>query len=83
MLRPTLLLAALTLWGTAVAAKPAADRPNVLVLFTDDQGVGDVGCYGSEIPHAARRLAGRGRAEVHPVLRRQQHLHALLPGSVC
>tara|TARA_R110002049_G_scaffold4601_5_gene32768 strand:+ start:1071011 stop:1072384 length:1374 start_codon:yes stop_codon:yes gene_type:complete len=28
----------------------ADDRPNVLMIFTDDQGVNDVGCYGSEIP---------------------------------
>lgn len=24
--------------------------PNVIVIFTDDQGYGDVGCFGSEIP---------------------------------
>ena len=31
----------------------AADRPNVVLIFTDDQGMNDVGCYGSEIatPH--------------------------------
>ena len=28
----------------------AAERPNVLLIFTDDQGIHDVGCYGSEIP---------------------------------
>lgn len=28
----------------------AAERPNVLLIFTDDQGWNDVGCYGSEIP---------------------------------
>lgn len=28
----------------------AADRPNIVLIFTDDQGVNDVGCYGSEIP---------------------------------
>lgn len=28
----------------------AADRPNILLIFTDDQGWHDVGCYGSEIP---------------------------------
>ncbi len=29
---------------------PAADRPNIVMIFTDDQGWHDVGCYGSEIP---------------------------------
>ena len=31
----------------------AADRPNVVLIFSDDQGMRDVGCYGSEIatPH--------------------------------
>jgi len=26
----------------------AADRPNILIIFTDDQGYGDIGCYGSQ-----------------------------------
>ena len=28
----------------------ADDRPNILLIFTDDQGINDVGVYGSEIP---------------------------------
>ena len=37
----------------------AADRlPNIVIIFTDDQGYADVGCYGAEgfeTPHLDRR----------------------------
>ena len=49
-----LLLAANTL---------AADRPNVVIIFADDLGYGDVGCYGAtkvKTP-AIDRLAAQGR----------------------
>ena len=32
----------------ASATTAAAEKPNILIIFTDDQGYGDVGCYGSE-----------------------------------
>lgn len=40
---------------------PAAERPNILILFADDLGYSDIGCYGSEIdtPHLDR-LAQQG-----------------------
>jgi len=28
---------------------PGKKRPNILLIFTDDQGIGDLSCYGSEI----------------------------------
>ena len=36
-----------------VSLAVADERPNILLIFTDDQGIHDVGCYGSEIktPH--------------------------------
>lgn len=39
-----------------------ADRPNIVIIFTDDQGYGDLGCYGlttAETPHLDR-LAREG-----------------------
>lgn len=36
-----------TVWATGTFA---ADRPNIVMIFTDDQGWNDVGCFGSEIP---------------------------------
>jgi arylsulfatase A-like enzyme len=47
------------LWtATAASAASPTDgaRPNIVLIFSDDQGVNDVGCYGSEIrtPHIDR-----------------------------
>ena len=36
-----------TLSGVALAAQQKPRRPNVVVIYTDDQGIGDLGCYGS------------------------------------
>ena len=51
MRRNSFLFLLCFLWLTclsAFAAAPAA-RPNVVVLFADDMGFSDIGCYGSEI----------------------------------
>jgi hypothetical protein len=38
------------------------DKPNFVIIFTDDQGYGDLGCYGSEIIRSPRleQLAREG-----------------------
>lgn len=52
-----------TLAGAAVAApQRAAQRPNFVIIYTDDQGIGDLGCYGAtdvKTPHLDA-LAARG-----------------------
>ena len=40
----------------------AREKPNILIIFTDDQGYGDVGCYGNEVIRTPRldQLAREG-----------------------
>ncbi|MCA9247765.1 MAG: sulfatase-like hydrolase/transferase [Planctomycetales bacterium] len=63
---PRILALATVLWTLPAAFRPeigaAATRPNVVIIFTDDQGSIDAGCYGAddlETP-GIDRLAARG-----------------------
>ncbi|MDG2222113.1 MAG: arylsulfatase [Rubripirellula sp.] len=44
----------------SVVAAPAADKPNIIYIMSDDMGFSDIGCYGSEIetPHLDSLAAG-------------------------
>jgi arylsulfatase A-like enzyme len=57
-----LLLVAITLIGVTSSVVLANDKPNIIVVFTDDQGYGDLGCYGSETIRTPRidQLAREG-----------------------
>lgn len=58
------LAATLCLLAAALrAAMPTAEQPNIVVIYADDLGYGDVGCYGAtkaRTPHIDR-LAREGR----------------------
>ena len=47
-MRMKLLVFLLTLSGVFNGTLLAAEQPNILLIFTDDQGYGDLGCFGSE-----------------------------------
>src|SRR5262245_20497103 len=43
-----LLTLALLLGADSWCHAQTSDRPNIVLLFTDDQGYGDVGCFGAK-----------------------------------
>ena len=48
LLLSALLLSAGVLAVVAPVAALASDKPNLVIVFTDDQGYGDLGCFGSQ-----------------------------------
>ncbi len=56
----SMAIAALSIIQSANAAAPA-ERPNVVIIFADDLGYSDIGCFGGEIETPnLDRLAGNG-----------------------
>ena len=62
MYRPIFVLTLISIFSLS-SVLVADERPNIVLIFTDDQGINDVGCYGSEIPTPhIDRLAKEGVA---------------------
>lgn len=49
MTKTTLIAMAITACTLTLTAMAAPDRPNVILVMTDDQGYGDLGCHGNPI----------------------------------
>ena len=70
-LMPLTLLVLSVLVGTSACSKPstskplrqAQDKPNFIIIFTDDQGYQDLSCFGSEAIHTPHidQMAAEGR----------------------
>jgi arylsulfatase A len=56
------ILVFITVFSMLAAAAHAAAKPNFIVIFTDDQGYGDLGCFGSPDIHTPNidRMAAEG-----------------------
>ena len=75
--RPRVLHAVLAVLALAVALRVAAEaaRPNIIVVFTDDQQFRAIGYNNPDIQTPNTRPAGVGGPDIRPGLYRVAHLH--------
>ena len=64
MIRHLLICLLMLAAGTA----SAAEKPNIVVILSDDMGFSDLGCYGGEIRTPNLDALAAGGAAVHAVL---------------
>jgi len=59
-LRSGLAASAAAAAGCRAGAQPAASKPNIVLILTDDMGFSDLGCYGGELttPHLDQLASG-------------------------
>ena len=68
-LRICLPLFVLMIYAVSTSAKDASTKPNILIVFTDDQGYGDLACYGNQKNKTPRTGSiGQRRDSIYLVL---------------
>lgn len=80
------LLAAMAVFALAAHAVAASDRPNIVVIMTDDLGFSDIGCYGGEIdtPNLDALAAGGARfSQFYNTAKCHSSRVSLLTGQYC
>ena len=45
-----------------------AEKPNFILIFTDDQGYGDLSCFGSKNKDSEHRSYSKRRKEIHKLM---------------
>ena len=68
---------ALVMLLALVSFAQSEDRPNIVIIFIDDMGYGDLGCFGSETIRTPRidKLATQGTWNGEPIMTDKDYIH--------